>query len=48
MKDVIIGLIIAGVILLLLSPYFCLWDLRDIASELRKISEIMGKENKKP
>lgn len=48
MKDVIIGLIIAGVLLLLSSPYLCLLNLRDIASELQKIREIMEKENKQP
>lgn len=48
MKDVINGLIIAGITLILSSPYFCLWELRDIASDLQKIREIMEKENKKP
>lgn len=48
MSEIITGLIIAGIILILSLPYLCLLNLRNIASDLRKIREMMEKENKKP
>ncbi len=46
MIEVLIGLVIGGVAILFLSPWFDLWYLKDIASELAKIREIMEKEKK--
>ena len=45
MKEVIAGLIIGGIALLFLSPWFSLWALKDIANELEKIRRLMEKEN---
>ena len=44
MTDFIVGVAIGVVVVILLSPYFCLWNLKDIASELKNIREILEKE----
>ncbi len=47
MKEVIAGLIIGIVVVfvlyLILSPYYSLWKLNDIADEVKKIREILEK-----
>lgn len=45
-NEVITGIIIGGITLLFMSPWYSLWALKDIAKELEKIRKLMENENK--
>ena len=45
MKEAVFGIIVGGILVLFLSPYFSLWNLKDIVNELQRIREEMEKLN---
>ena len=45
MKEIFAGIIVGSIFVLFLSPYFSLWNLKDIARELKRIREELEKIN---
>jgi len=45
MKEIFAGIIVGSIFVLFLSPYFCLWNLKDIVDELKRIREELEKLN---
>lgn len=45
MKEILAGIVVGGIFVLFLSPYFSLWNLKDIANELKRIREELEKIN---
>jgi hypothetical protein len=45
MKQILAGIILGSLFMLFLSPYFNLWNLKDIANELKRIREELEKLN---
>ncbi len=45
MKEILAGIILGGIIVLFLTPYFSLLALKDIANELQRIRKELEKLN---